>query len=43
MEDEDMLSIKVSSHSVQVYDTGSASTRLSTISIGSRYSALGSV
>ncbi len=41
MEEEDMLSIKVSSHLVQVYDTGNTSTRLSTISIGSRRFCLG--
>lgn len=35
MEGEDMLSINVSSHLVQVYDTGNTSTRLRTISIGS--------
>lgn len=38
MEGEDMLSIKVSSHLVQVYDTGNTSTRLSTLSIGSKLS-----
>lgn len=33
-----MLSIKMPSHSVQVYDTVSTSTRLSTLSIGSKLS-----
>ena len=35
-EDEDMMRFKDSSHSVQVYDTDSTSTRFRTVSIGSK-------